>query len=98
MGQTTFPSPNPLVTPNVTNASVTVASANPQRASLYAFNTSAVNTIWVCPSTITAVVSGAGSVAIQPLQGIPFPGWTMGMNAIASAAGTNALTLLEYYD
>jgi hypothetical protein len=99
---TTYPSPNALTTVTVSNASVQVTGSNLQRAGLYVFNPSATITIWVAPTGTAAVVNGAGSVAIQPLQGVMFgppntPAWTNGMNAIASSAGANAITILEYY-
>ena len=99
---TTFPSPNALIIPNVSNTSIQVATNNPQRAALYVFNPSATITIWVSPTGIPAAVNGAGSVAIQPLQGVTFgppntPAWTNGMNAIASSAGTNVVVILEFY-
>lgn len=98
----TYPSPNALVTPNVTNASVQVATNNPQRLGLYVFNPSATVTLWVSPLGTPASASGVGSVAIQPQQGIFFgppnmPSWTAGMNAIASSAGTNVICILEFY-
>jgi hypothetical protein len=98
----TYPSPNALVTPNVTNASVQVASNNPQRLGLYVFNPSATVTLWVSPLGTPASATGVGSVAIQPQQGIFFgppnmPSWTNGMNAIASSAGTNVICVLEFY-
>jgi len=102
MGTSTYPSPNLLTTPLVSNTSVHVASANIQRAGIYVFNPSATVTLWVCPDGATAVVNGA-SVAIQPLQGVMFgppntPAWTNAMNAVASSAGSNVIVLLEYYN
>jgi len=99
---TTLPSPNAIATPFVSNASVLVVGSNIVRAGLYVFNPSATVTLWVSPSTIPAVVNGAGSVTIQPLQGVMFgppgmPSWTGGMNAIASAPGSNVIVLLEFY-
>jgi hypothetical protein len=102
----TYPSPAALATPNVTNASVAVAVQNLQRLGLFVFNPSATVTLWVAPAPTAAVANGAGSVAIQPLQGQMFgqpggppgcPAFTSGMNAIASAAGTNAITVWEFY-
>src|SRR5580698_179687 len=100
---TTYPSPNALSAPTVSNSSVAVAAQNLQRAGLYVFNPSATITLWVSPSGIAATVNGAGSVAIQPLQGVMFgppntPPWTNGMNAIASSAGSNVIVILEYYN
>lgn len=99
---TTYPSPNALSAPTVSNTSVAVASQNLQRAGLYVFNPSATITLWVAPTGIAAAVNGAGSVAIQPLQGVMFgppntPAWTTGMNAVASSAGSNVIVILEYY-
>ncbi len=99
---TTYPSPNALVTANVSSSSVAVAQANLQRLGLYVFNPSASVTLWVSPTGTAAAVNGAGSVAIQPLQGVMFgppntPPWTNGMNAIASSAGSNVIVILEYY-
>lgn len=102
MGSSTYPSPNALSAPTVSNTSVAVATNNPQRAGLYVFNPSATITLWVSPTGIAASVNGAGSVAIQPLQGVMFgppntPPWTNGMNAIASSPGSNVIVILEYY-
>lgn len=102
MTNTTYPSPSALPTPIVSNASVAVASFNGQRAALYVFNPSATITLWVAPTGTTAAVAGAGSVAIQPLQGVTFgapntPPWTNGMNAIASSAGSNQISILEFF-
>lgn len=99
---TTYPSPNALTVPTVSNSSVVVATPNLQRAGLYVFNASATVTIWVAPTGTTAAVSGVGSVAIQPLQGQMFgppnmPAWTNGMNAVASSAGSNVIGILEFY-
>jgi hypothetical protein len=99
---TTYPSPNALAPATVSNASVSVAAANLQRLGLYVFNPSASITLWVSPTGTAAAVNGAGSVAIQPLQGVMFgppntPRWTNGMNAIASSAGSNVIVILEYY-
>lgn len=99
---TTYPSPNALAPSTVSNASVAVAAANLQRLGLYVFNPSATVTLWVSPTGTTAAVSGAGSIAIQPLQGVMFgppymPSWTNGMNAIASVAGANVIVILEFY-
>ena len=101
-GSTTFPSPNALPEATVSNASAIVATANLQRAGLYVFNPSTTVTLWVSPSSTPAVANGAGSVAIQPLQGVMFgppntPPWTNGMNAVASSAGSNVVVILEYY-
>ena len=98
----TFPSPNALVTPNVSNASVQVVAANLSRAALYVFNPSASITLWVTATGNAAAVNGVGCVAVQPLQGIYFGPptmgqWTNGMNAIASSAGTNVICILEFY-
>lgn len=100
-GSTTYPSPNALPEATVSNASVVVAAPNLQRAGLYVFNPSATITLWVSPGSTPAVVNGAGSVAIQPLQGVMFgppntPPWTAGMNAIASSAGANVIVIHEY--
>ena len=101
-GHTTQPSPNALTTPTVSSTGIAVAQVNPQRAGLYVFNPSASITLWVSPTGTAAVVNGAGSVAIQPLQGVMFgppntPVWSNGMNAIASSAGSNVIVILEYY-
>jgi hypothetical protein len=101
-GSTTYASPNALTPPTVSNASVAVATPNLQRAGLYVFNPSATITLWVSPTGTVAAVNGAGSVAIQPLQGVMFgppntPPWTNGMSAVASSAGANVIVILEYY-
>lgn len=100
---TTYPSPNALATPTVGGSSVQVATANLQRVGLYVFNPSPTVTLWVAPTGTNAAVNGAGSIAIQPLQGVMFgppntPNWTNGMNAIASSGGSNAISILEYYN
>jgi hypothetical protein len=99
---TTYPSPSALTPAVVGATSVSVAGTNLQRLGLYVFNPSATVTLWVAPTGTNAVVNGAGSVAIQPLQGVMFgppntPPWTNGMNAIASAGGSNVIVILEYY-
>jgi hypothetical protein len=99
---TTYPSPAALTAPTVSNASVAVTGVNLQRAGLYVFNPSGTITLWVAPTGIAAAVNGAGSIAIQPLQGVMFgppgmPPWTTGMNAVASSAGANVIVILEFY-
>jgi hypothetical protein len=96
----TYPSPNELVTPNVSNTSVQVAPVNLTRSGLYVFNPSASVTLTITPLG-TAAVSGGPGIAIQPQQGQflgppNMPAWTNGMNAIASSAGTNVICLLEF--
>jgi hypothetical protein len=98
----TYPSPNALTTPTVSNTSVAVCGTNLQRAGLYVFNPSATVTLSVAPTGTNAVAGGAGSVAIQPQQGVMFgpPNmgtWTNGMNAIGSQAGSNVIVILEFY-
>jgi hypothetical protein len=98
----TFPSPAALTTPSVTNVSIQVAPINLSRIGLFVFNPSGTITLWVSPANIAAAINGSGSIAVQPLQGIMFgpptqAQWTNGMNAIASTAGANAITVLEYY-
>lgn len=101
----TFIGPRVITTPNVSNlASVQVAPPNPSRTQLYAFNPGA-NVIWVAPildntqpgNPINAIVSGNGSVPIQPLQGVMFPGFLNGMAAISAAGVNNVLTIWEYF-
>ena len=97
----TNPSPNALVTPFVSNTSVQVTGFNLTRAGLYVFNPSSTITLWVSPLGTAATVNGAFSVTIQPLQGVMFgppgmPAWTNGMNAVASSAGSNVISILEY--
>lgn len=98
----TYPSPSALTPTTVSNTSVAVAPFNLSRAGLYVFNPSSTVTLWVSPTGINATVNGAGSVAVQPLQGVTFgppntPAWTNGMNAIASAPGANVIVILEFY-
>lgn len=98
----TYPSPSALTPTTVSNTSVAVAPFNLSRGGLYVFNPSATVTLWVAPTGTAAAVNGAGSVAIQPLQGQMFgpplmSPWTNGMNAIASAPGANVIVLLEFY-
>lgn len=100
-GSTTYPSPNALAPATVSNVSVSVAQPNLQRAGLYVFNPSGTITLWVAPTGTVAAVSGAGSVAVQPLQGVMFgppntPPWTNGMVAVASSAGANVIVIHEY--
>jgi hypothetical protein len=100
-GSTTYPSPNALTPTTVSNTSINVAAINLQRAGLYFFNPSATVTLWVAPLGTNAAVNGAGSVAVQPLQGVTFgppntPPWTNGANAIASSAGANVIVILEF--
>src|SRR5215831_17218673 len=96
----TYPSPNALSPPVVSNVSVVVAGVQLQRLGLYVFNPSATVTLWVAPTGTPAAVGGPGSIAVQPLQGImlgppsSMPPWTNGMNAIASVAGSNQICLL----
>jgi hypothetical protein len=99
---TTFPSPVALSTPVVGSTSVVVAAQNLTRLGLFVFNPSASVTLWVAPAGTAAAVNGAGSIAVQPLQGImlgppTMPGWNTGLNAIASSGASNAITILEYY-
>ena len=94
------PSPIALLSPWVGTKSAPVANPNPHRAGLYVSNSSSV-TLWVSPAGTSAAVNGAGSVPIQPLQGVMFgppamPAWTAGMNAIAPQDGPNAITILEF--
>ena len=101
-GSTTYPSPNALAPSTVSNSSVSVATINLQRAGLYVFNPSASITLWVSPTGTVAALNGAGSVAVQPLQGVMFgppntPVWSNGMNCVASSAGANVVVILEYY-
>jgi hypothetical protein len=104
LAQTPQPAPHPspiaLNAPKVGSASVPVAAANPHRAGLYVSNSSTV-TLWVSPMGTAAAVNGAGSVPVQPQQGVMFgppamPAWTAGMNAIAPQDGPNAITVLEF--
>lgn len=97
-----YPSPGPLVTPLVpTASSIAVAGANLSRLGLYVFNPSATITLWVSPTGIPAAVNGAGSIAVQPLQGVvlgspTMPPWTTGLNARASSGASNPITVLEF--
>lgn len=99
---TTYPSPAALTTPNVSNVSVQIATNNPQRLGLFVYNPSATITLYVSPTGTAATVAGAGSIAIQPQQGQMLgppntPPFTNGLNAIASSAGTNPVTVFEFY-
>lgn len=98
----TYPSPNSVFSGTVSNTSIQVAAPNPQRIGLQVYNPSSTVTLWVAPLGTVAVVSGSGSIAIQPLQFVMFgppntPNWTQGMNAIASTGGANPCTVYEYY-
>jgi hypothetical protein len=95
------PSPAALTTPKVGSASVPVANPNPHRTGLYVSNPGATVTLWVSPTGTPAAVNGAGSIAIQPLQGVMFgppnmPAWTNGMSAIAPPGASNSISILEY--
>lgn len=95
-----YASPAALITPVVGGVSVNVAQQNLSRLGLYVFNPSATITLWVAPTGTTAVVNGAGSIAVQPLQGVVLgapnmPPWTTGLNAISSG-GSNPITILEF--
>jgi hypothetical protein len=100
----TLPSPIAITTPNVTNTtSVQVVAANPSRTGLVIFNPNASNDLWVAPTGTTAAVNGAGSFKIAALTTQVFgppnqPVWTNGINAIASAGGTNVITIFEFTD
>lgn len=99
---TTFPSPVALTTPLVDSVSIVVARQNLTRLGLYVFNPNSAVTLWVAPTGTAAAVNGAGSIAVQPLQGIMLgppnmPAWNTGLNAIASSGPTNPITVLEFY-
>jgi hypothetical protein len=104
MASSTYPSPNQLALPNgtpilVSNTPIIVTTANLQRAGLYVFNPSSTITLWVSPSPLVAVGTG---VTVQPLQGVALgppntPTWTNQIYAIASAAGSNVIVVLEFY-
>lgn len=100
---TTLPSPNAITTPNVTNtASVQVVGPDATRIGLQVFNPNASNDLWVAPTGVAPAVNGAGSFKVAALTSQMFgppnsPPWTNGMNAIASAGATNAITIFEYY-
>ena len=94
------PSPIAVLSPWVGTKSAPVANPNPHRIGLYVSNSSSV-TLWVSPAGTPAVVNGAGSVPIQPLQGVMFgppamPAWTAGMNAVAPHDGQHTITVLEF--
>jgi hypothetical protein len=93
--------PVALSAPKVGAASVVVAPPSPARRGLYVSNPNASVTLWVSPTGTSAVVNGAGSIAIQPLQGVMFgppntPSWSNGMNAVATSGSNNAISILEY--
>jgi hypothetical protein len=93
-------SPTGLNVPTVGASSVQVAGPNQRRAGLYVFNPSNAVPLWVAPAGTLAAVSGAGSIVIQPGQGVMFgppntPSWSNGMNAIASGNGS-PISVLEY--
>ena len=78
-----------------------VAPPNPHRSGLYVFNPSPAVTLWVAPTGTRAIVNGAGSVAVSPLQGVMFgppgmPSWTNGISAAASSGDGNPISILEY--
>ena len=94
-------SPIALSAPKVGAASVVVAPPNPHRAGLYVFNPSNTVSLWVAPEGTPAVVGGAGSIVIEPGQGLMFgppgmPRWASGMNAVAPSGAGNPISILEY--
>jgi len=85
------PSPNALLSPWVGVKSAPIANLNDRRLGLFVSNSSAV-TIWVSPMGTAAAVNGAGSVPIQPLQGVMFgppamPPWTAGYERDRAGGG-----------
>jgi hypothetical protein len=103
----TYPSPQATVSVSVGTVSVLVVPLNLSRSGLYVFNPGAV-VLWICPITtnnglpLAASVGGAGSIAVQPQQGLIFggsglPHFTNGMNAIAASGGSNPITCWEYF-
>src|SRR5882672_6659567 len=104
LAQTPLPAPHPspvaVLSPWVGAKSSPVANPNSHRTGLYVSNSSSV-TLWVSPTETPAAVNGAGSVPIQPQQGLMFgppamPAWTAGMNAIAAEDGPNVISVLEF--
>jgi hypothetical protein len=96
-----YASPAALVTPLVDGVSIAVAQQNLTRLGLYVFNPSSTVALWVSPTGAVAAVNGAGSIAVQPLQGVVLgapnmPPWTTGLNAITTG-GPNPITILEFY-
>lgn len=102
----TVPSPN-VYTPTVGAVSAQVIPQNLTRRGIFVFNPGNV-VIWVCPAlTATgtpqaAVIGGAGSIPIQPQQGLMLgdngstPPFTAALNAIASPGG-QPFTIWEFY-
>jgi hypothetical protein len=91
-------SPKSINTSSVAQTSTQIAASSPTRSGLFVFNASAENTLWIAPA-ITAAANGLGSIAIQPLQGQWFTDqpFTNVMNAVFDA-GTNAVTVWEFYE
>ena len=97
--KTTQPSPSALATPSVAQSSVQIAGPNPSRAGLYVFNPHGTATLWIAPTGTVAAANGAGSVAVQPLQGMLFidQPYINGLNAVYDT-GTNPVTVWEFYE
>lgn len=102
----TVPSPT-VYTPTVGAVSAQVIPANLTRRGLFVFNPGNV-VIWICPATnnagmaVPAVIGGAGSIPIQPQQGLMLgddgstPPFTNALVAIASPGG-QPFTIWEFY-
>jgi hypothetical protein len=93
--------PIALNTPKVGAANAQIAPANVDRAGLYVFNPNAAVPLWVSPTGTPDAANGAGSVGIQPGQGVMFgppntPAWTNRMNAVAPSGASNSISILEY--
>lgn len=93
-------SPKALSTPSVAQTSVTIASKNESRIGLYIFNPSATATLWIAPGATAAAANGAGSAAIQPLQGQWFIDQNLGTNSFNAVfdTGTGVVTVWEIYE
>jgi hypothetical protein len=81
---------------------------------IYLFNPNVSTVIWVCPQNgpqtplnpggvnLPAAVNGAGSIPLQPQQGLMLgppnnmPPFTNGLNAICATPGT-PVTIWEFY-
>lgn len=99
-----------VLTATVGTSSTLIVPVNATRLGLYIFNPSATVPIWICPSqgpqgtgggNVPAVVNGAGSMLLQPLQGVLWcppqgPSYTNGVNAICGTPST-PITIWEFY-
>lgn len=83
----------------VTFGTVSALVLNPnQRKAIFVYNPNASVVIAIAPLGTTASINGAGSVTLQPAQGITLeqPLFTNGLNAIAASGSGNSITIWQY--